>query len=84
MCVNDNLVSPGRALCDMIPCGEEEIDEAIKSAHTAYLKWSKLAGLERARIMLEAARIIRVKTLALKYFATKSKIPKLCILWLFQ
>ncbi|KAK2841156.1 hypothetical protein Q7C36_012735 [Tachysurus vachellii] len=49
----------GRVLCDMIPCGEEEVDQAIKAAHSAYLKWSKLAGIERARILLEAARIIR-------------------------
>lgn len=49
----------GRVLCDMVPCGEEEVDQAIKSAHTAYLKWSKLSGMERAQIMLEAARIIR-------------------------
>lgn len=66
--LNNTLLSPGRVLCDMIPCGEEEVDQAIKSAHSAYLKWSKLAGLERARIMLEAARIIRVKTLVLKCF----------------
>lgn len=45
----------------MIPCRAEEVDEAIKSAHSAYLKWSKLAGMERARVMLEAARIIRVR-----------------------
>lgn len=44
----------------MVPCGSEEVDEAIKSAHDAYLKWSKMAGMERARVMLEAARIIRV------------------------
>lgn len=50
----------------MIPCGEEEVDQAIKSAHSAYLKWSKLAGMERARIMLEAARIIRVNKLIVK------------------
>ncbi|KAF7657170.1 hypothetical protein LDENG_00030940 [Lucifuga dentata] len=49
----------GRVLCQMIPCGAEEVDEAIKSAHVAYLKWSKMAGMERARVMLEAARIIR-------------------------
>ncbi|NP_001119952.1 aldehyde dehydrogenase 9 family, member A1a, tandem duplicate 2 isoform X1 [Danio rerio] len=49
----------GRVLCDMIPCGEEEVDQAIKSAHSAYLKWSQLSGMERSRIMLEAARIIR-------------------------
>lgn len=55
------LVSAGRVLCQMVPCGEQEVDEAIKSAHTAYLKWSKMAGMERARVMLEAARIIRVR-----------------------
>ncbi|XP_056319715.1 4-trimethylaminobutyraldehyde dehydrogenase A-like [Danio aesculapii] len=49
----------GRVLCDLIPCGEEEVDQAIKNAHSAYLKWSQLSGTERSRIMLEAARIIR-------------------------
>ncbi|XP_022614980.1 aldehyde dehydrogenase family 9 member A1 [Seriola dumerili] len=49
----------GRVLCQMVPCGAEEVDEAIKSAHAAHLKWSKMAGMERARVMLEAARIIR-------------------------
>ncbi|XP_012683719.2 4-trimethylaminobutyraldehyde dehydrogenase A-like [Clupea harengus] len=49
----------GRVLCDLVPCGEEEVDQAIKSAHSAFLKWSKLSGMERARIMLDAARIIR-------------------------
>lgn len=54
-------MSAGRVLCHMVPCGEAEVDEAIKSAHAAYLKWRKLAGMERARVMLEAARIIRVR-----------------------
>uniref|UniRef100_A0A665WN71 Aldehyde dehydrogenase family 9 member A1 n=1 Tax=Echeneis naucrates TaxID=173247 RepID=A0A665WN71_ECHNA len=58
----------GRVLCQMVPCGAEEVDEAIKSAHAAYLKWSKMAGMERARVMLEAARIIRER---------KEKIAKL-------
>uniref|UniRef100_A0A8C2XN94 Aldehyde dehydrogenase 9 family, member A1a, tandem duplicate 2 n=1 Tax=Cyclopterus lumpus TaxID=8103 RepID=A0A8C2XN94_CYCLU len=49
----------GRILCQMVPCGAEEVDEAIKSAHAAYLQWRKMAGMERARVMLEAARIIR-------------------------
>lgn len=51
----------GRVLCDMVPCGTEEVDQAIQSSQTAYLKWSKMAGMERARVMLEAARIIREK-----------------------
>lgn len=53
-------LSAGRLLCDLVSCREDEVDQAIKSAHAAYLKWSKLAGMERARILLEAARIIRV------------------------
>lgn len=52
----------------MIPCRKEEVDEAINSAHTAYLKWRKLAGIERARVLLEAARIIRVKTFCSEAF----------------
>lgn len=60
MYISPSVLS-GRVLCDMIPCGEEEVDQAIKSAHSAYLKWSQLSGMERSRIMLEAARIIRVK-----------------------
>ncbi|KAM4548573.1 4-trimethylaminobutyraldehyde dehydrogenase A [Odontesthes bonariensis] len=49
----------GRVLCQLVPCGAEEVEEAIESAHSAYLKWSKMAGMERARVMLEAARLIR-------------------------
>uniref|UniRef100_A0A3Q4HL67 Aldehyde dehydrogenase 9 family member A1 n=1 Tax=Neolamprologus brichardi TaxID=32507 RepID=A0A3Q4HL67_NEOBR len=49
----------GRVLCQMVPCGAEEVDEAIQSAYAAYQKWSKMAGMERARVMLEAARIMR-------------------------
>ncbi|XP_061895421.1 4-trimethylaminobutyraldehyde dehydrogenase A [Entelurus aequoreus] len=49
----------GRVLCHMTPCDEEDVDAAIRSARAAYLQWSQLAGMERARVMLEAARIIR-------------------------
>ncbi|XP_065102908.1 4-trimethylaminobutyraldehyde dehydrogenase A-like [Paramisgurnus dabryanus] len=49
----------GRVLCDLIPCVEEEVDQAIKNAHSAYLQWRKRSGMERAGIMFKAARIIR-------------------------
>ncbi|CAF87998.1 unnamed protein product [Tetraodon nigroviridis] len=49
----------GRVLCQMVPCGSQEVDEAVESARGAYLKWRELSGTERARVMLEAARIIR-------------------------
>lgn len=53
-------VCAGRVLCQLVPCGAEEVDEAITSARVAYQKWRKMSGMERARVMLEAARIIRV------------------------
>ncbi|KAJ8277886.1 hypothetical protein GJAV_G00081270 [Gymnothorax javanicus] len=49
----------GRVLCQMVPCGAAEVEMAIQSAQSAFLKWSKMAGMERARVLLEAARIIR-------------------------
>ncbi|XP_077391485.1 4-trimethylaminobutyraldehyde dehydrogenase A [Festucalex cinctus] len=49
----------GRVLCQMTPCGSDEVNAAIESARGAYAMWSKMAGMERARVMLEAARIIR-------------------------
>ncbi|KAI1892082.1 hypothetical protein AGOR_G00150310 [Albula goreensis] len=26
----------GRVLCEMVPCGADEVDQAIKSAHSAF------------------------------------------------
>lgn len=49
----------GRVLCNMVPGGAEEVEAAIQSAHGAFLQWRKLSGMERARILLEAARIVR-------------------------
>lgn len=60
LCLSTIFFSAGRVLCQMFPCGKEEVDEAIQSAHEAYKKWREMAGTERARVMLEAARIIRV------------------------
>lgn len=56
-----------------MPCGSEDVDEAVKSAHGAYLKWSKMAGTERARVMLEAARIIRVSRLTVQLETSQSE-----------
>ncbi len=69
----------------MVPCGAEEVDEAIKSAHAAYLKWSKMAGMERARVMLEAARIIRVRRSSGFFWKLACLISVLCnINWSWQ
>ncbi|XP_063057354.1 4-trimethylaminobutyraldehyde dehydrogenase A-like [Engraulis encrasicolus] len=52
----------GRVLCDLVQCGEEDVDQAIRSAHSAFQKWSKLAGMERARVLLDAAHLIRERS----------------------
>ncbi|XP_007250712.3 4-trimethylaminobutyraldehyde dehydrogenase B [Astyanax mexicanus] len=48
----------GRVLCQLQSCKAGQVDEAVKSACSAYAVWRKTAGMERARVMLEAARLI--------------------------
>ncbi|XP_029931130.1 4-trimethylaminobutyraldehyde dehydrogenase B [Myripristis murdjan] len=48
----------GRVLCHLEPCGASEVDQAVKDAKSAFGHWSKMSGMERARIMIEAALII--------------------------
>ncbi|XP_030016936.1 4-trimethylaminobutyraldehyde dehydrogenase B [Sphaeramia orbicularis] len=59
----ENVYEPatGRILCHLEPCGAAEIDEAVKHAKSAFGHWSKLSGMDRARIMIEAAHIIESK-----------------------
>ncbi|KAL2097775.1 hypothetical protein ACEWY4_006982 [Coilia grayii] len=48
----------GRLLCQLQHCGEEEVNQAVSNGHSAFGVWSKMSGMERAKVMLEAARII--------------------------
>ncbi|GAA6090979.1 4-trimethylaminobutyraldehyde dehydrogenase B isoform X1 [Tachysurus ichikawai] len=49
----------GRVLCQLHPCQAEQVDQAVNGARSAFTRWSKMAGMERASIMLEAARLIQ-------------------------
>ncbi|XP_043555788.1 4-trimethylaminobutyraldehyde dehydrogenase-like [Chiloscyllium plagiosum] len=49
----------GRVICDFVCSNQKEVDLAVQSAKEAYRYWSQLSGLERGRILLEAARLIR-------------------------
>lgn len=49
----------GRVICDFICSGRQEVDLAVQSSKEAYTTWSRLSGLERSRVLLEAARLIR-------------------------
>lgn len=50
----------GRVLCQLQPCGTEEVHQAVEAAKVAFGHWSKMSGMERARIMIQAAHIIEV------------------------
>lgn len=50
----------GRVLCHLEPCGAVDVDQAVKAAKSAFGQWSKISGMERARIMIEAAHIVKV------------------------
>lgn len=40
--------------------GEKEVNLAVQDAKAAFQIWRKKSGMERGRVLLEAARIIRV------------------------
>lgn len=62
-CSKDNVYEPatGRVLCQLEPCGAVEVNQAVKAAKLAFGYWSKMSGMERARVMIEAAHIIESK-----------------------
>ncbi|XP_061694257.1 4-trimethylaminobutyraldehyde dehydrogenase B isoform X2 [Syngnathoides biaculeatus] len=49
----------GRVLCTLDPCGPSDVEQALKAAKSAFGPWSKMSGMERARVMIEAALIIQ-------------------------
>lgn len=51
---------PGRVISKLLCSGEKEVDLAVQSAKAAFNVWSQMSGMERSRVLLEAARIIRV------------------------
>ncbi|XP_054621450.1 4-trimethylaminobutyraldehyde dehydrogenase B [Dunckerocampus dactyliophorus] len=56
----ENVYEPatGRVLCMLEPCGPSDVDQAVEAAKSAYGHWSRMSGMERARVMIEAAHII--------------------------
>lgn len=49
----------GRVIATFACSGEKEVNLAVENAKAAFKIWSKKCGMERCRILLEAARIIR-------------------------
>uniref|UniRef100_A0A3P9KM05 Aldehyde dehydrogenase 9 family, member A1b n=1 Tax=Oryzias latipes TaxID=8090 RepID=A0A3P9KM05_ORYLA len=59
-CSTENVYEPatGRILCHLELCGADEVNQAVKAAKSAFGYWSKMSGMERARIMIDAAHIM--------------------------
>ncbi|XP_061551264.1 4-trimethylaminobutyraldehyde dehydrogenase B isoform X2 [Phycodurus eques] len=57
----ENVYEPatGRVLCTLDPCGPSDVEQAVEAAKSAFGPWSKMSGMERARVMIEAALIIQ-------------------------
>lgn len=49
----------GDKLADIICGNADDVDQAVKAAHTAFGKWSKLSGYERAKYLYAIARHIQ-------------------------
>lgn len=53
-------VFTGRVIATFTCSGEKEVNLAVQDAKAAFKIWRKKSGMERGRVLLEAARIIRV------------------------
>lgn len=51
----------GRILCETQGSGRLEVDRAVQSARQAFNLWSVMSGMERGKVLREAAKIIRVR-----------------------
>ena len=51
----------GRILCETQGSGRLEVDRAVQSARQAFNVWSVMSGMERGKILREAAKIIRAR-----------------------
>ncbi|XP_059136638.1 4-trimethylaminobutyraldehyde dehydrogenase [Peromyscus eremicus] len=49
----------GRVIATLQCSGEKEVDLTVKNAMLAFKSWSKKSGMERAQVLLEAARLIK-------------------------
>ncbi|RVE61504.1 hypothetical protein OJAV_G00171600 [Oryzias javanicus] len=59
-CSKENVYEPatGCVLCHLELCGADEVNQAVNAAKSAFGYWSKMSGMERARVMIDAAHII--------------------------
>ncbi|MCB1193363.1 MAG: betaine-aldehyde dehydrogenase [Leptospiraceae bacterium] len=49
----------GEVICSVQIAGQEDVEKAVKSAMEGFSVWSKMKGVERGRILLKAAELMR-------------------------
>nr|XP_025747956.1 4-trimethylaminobutyraldehyde dehydrogenase-like [Callorhinus ursinus] len=66
----------GRVIATFTCSGEKEVNLAVQDAKAAFKIWSQKSGMERCRVLLEAARIIRVCFTFFLFQRYSSGVPK--------
>lgn len=51
----------GKILCETQGSGKPEVDRAVESARKAFNSWSVISGMERGKVLREAAKVIRAR-----------------------
>lgn len=57
--------STGKKIGDVQIAGQIDLEKAVESSEQGFEKWSRLSAVQRGRVLLNAARIIRERTEAL-------------------
>jgi len=62
-----HLLVTGKVLATMRSCDGSDVNAAVSSAQDAFKNWSQLSGMQRGKLLMKAAQILRVsfKTLPL-------------------
>ena len=58
MCVC--LLCVGKVLATMRNCDANDVNTAVGSAREAFRSWSQLSGMQRGKLLMKAAQIMRV------------------------
>ena len=74
----------GTVLCHTRSSSEEDVDSAVQSARTAYCQWSQTSGMERGKLLYEAARIVRVCDSIINPASTGISVPLIFINFLIS
>jgi len=59
-----------RVICDVQHAGADDVDRAVESAKKGFAEWSRTSAVERSRILMRAAAILRERNDEIAYLET--------------